>query len=117
MVTQEFLNTTFEAIRPQLKSYLLRMTASIEDTEDIVQDTYLKAHEKLDSFRGDASLKTWLFTIATNLAKNKLKSQKRWPEQVTDICKEAASSNNAFFQDLNKLQKLDSKLTFFRNFR
>lgn len=34
------------------------MTTSVPDTEDIIQDTYVKAHEKLESFRGDSSLKT-----------------------------------------------------------
>jgi hypothetical protein len=51
----------FELARPQLKSYILRITASIEDTEDIVQDTFIRASSKLDTFRGQSSLKTWIF--------------------------------------------------------
>lgn len=73
------------------------MTVSVADTEDIMQDTYLKAHEKLLTFRGDSTLKTWIFTIATNLTKDFLRSKKRWPENVTDICKEAALGNQEFF--------------------
>jgi RNA polymerase sigma-70 factor (ECF subfamily) len=82
-----------------LKSFLLRMTTSVQDTEDILQETYLKAHSKLDTFRGESSLKTWVFSIAANLARDLLRSQKRWPENVTDICKDAALGNRQFFQE------------------
>jgi hypothetical protein len=39
------------------------MTASVDETEDLVQDTYVKAHEKLDTFREESSLKTWILTF------------------------------------------------------
>lgn len=98
-MTTDQLTREFEAFRGQLKSYLLRMTASVHDTEDIVQDTYLKAYAKLNTFQGESSLKTWVFAIASNLAKDHLKSKKRWVENTTDICKEAAMKNQAFFQE------------------
>lgn len=91
------LTQQFESFRSQLKSYILRMTASVQDTEDILQDTYIKANEKLETFKGESSLKTWVFAIASNLAKDHLKSKKRWPENVTDIAKQAALSNPEFF--------------------
>jgi RNA polymerase sigma-70 factor (ECF subfamily) len=72
------------------------MTASVEEAEDIVQDTYVKAHEKLGTFRGESSLKTWIFSIAANLTKDILRSKKLWPETVTDICRTAALSNTEF---------------------
>jgi len=72
---------------------LVRITASVRDAEDITQDTYLKAVDKISTFRGESSLKTWLFTIASNLAKDNLRAQKRWTENVTDITKAAAMSN------------------------
>ena len=98
-MTVELFNQEFESITGQLKSYLLRITASLADAEDIVQDTYIKALEKLNTFRGESSLKTWVFTIASNLAKDNLRAQKRWTENVTDITKQAALSNQAFFQE------------------
>lgn len=93
------LNSEFQAYRGQLKSYILRLTASVHDTEDIVQETYIKAQQKLDTFRGDSSLKTWLFAIASNLARDLLRSKKRWTENTTDICKEAALNNQHFFRE------------------
>lgn len=98
MATDQLL-LEFENVQGELKSFILRMTGSVQDTEDIVQDTYIKAHLKIDTFRGDSSLKTWIFSIASNLAKDLLRSKKRWPENVTDICKEAALNNPQFFQE------------------
>jgi len=111
-MTHKELTDTFEAIRPQLTSYILRMTAHPEETKDIVQDTYLRAYEKLDSFRGDSSLKTWLFAIASNMTRNRLKAQKRWPETVTDICKEAAMSNQQFFQEAMSIRQTSPQGAF-----
>ncbi|MFN0274954.1 MAG: RNA polymerase sigma factor [Chitinophagales bacterium] len=98
-MTIELFNREFETIAGQLKSFLLRITASIADAEDLVHDTYIKALDKLHTFRNESSLKTWLFTIASNLAKDNLRAQKRWVENVTDITKEAALHNKQFFQD------------------
>ncbi len=99
MTTTDQLIIEFEGFRGELKSFLLRMTASVQDAEDIVQDTYIKAQTKLDTFRGDSSLKTWVFAIASNLAKDMLKSKQLWPQNVTDICKAAAMGNPQFFQE------------------
>jgi len=89
----------FEQTRRQLKSYIVRITASVEDAEDTVQDTYIRAVEKISEFRGESSVKTWLFTIASNLAKDNLRAQKRWREDVTDVCKKAAMTNREFFEE------------------
>jgi len=61
-MTTDLLAKEFEKYSGQLKSFILRITASVTDTEDIVQDTYIRASEKLNSFKGESSLKTWLFT-------------------------------------------------------
>jgi RNA polymerase sigma-70 factor (ECF subfamily) len=98
-MTTDQLTPEFETFQGELKSFILRMTASVQDAEDIVQDTYIKAHAKIDSFRGESSLKTWVFSIASNLARDLLRSRKRWPETVTDICREEALNNRAFFEE------------------
>ena len=98
-MTVDDLSVEFETFQGELKSFLLRMTASVQDAEDIVQDTYLKARAKIETFRGDSSLKTWVFTIASNIARDLLRSKKRWPETVTDICREETLGNRQFFQE------------------
>jgi RNA polymerase sigma-70 factor, ECF subfamily len=98
-MTTDQLITEFETFQGELKSFLLRMTASVQDAEDIVQDTYIKAQAKIHTFRGDSSLKTWIFSIASNLARDLLKSRKRWPETVTDICREEVLGNRQFIRE------------------
>jgi RNA polymerase sigma-70 factor (ECF subfamily) len=98
-MTTELFNQEFQSNLAQLKSYLVRITASVADAEDLAQDTYIKASEKINTFRGESSLKTWVFTIASNLAKDNLRAQKRWTENVTDISRAAALSHKDFFQE------------------
>ena len=98
-MTTDQLITEFETFQGELKSFLLRMTASVQDAEDIVQDTYIKAQAKIHTFRGDSSLKSWIFSIASNLARDLLKSRKRWPETVTDICREEVLGNRQFIRE------------------
>jgi RNA polymerase sigma-70 factor (ECF subfamily) len=99
MTTVQF-TTEFETTRPQLKSYILRITASVEDTEDIVQDTFIKALTKLDTFRAESTVKTWIFAIASNIAKDNLRAKKRWTENVTDICKAKALASPNYFPEV-----------------
>jgi RNA polymerase sigma-70 factor (ECF subfamily) len=111
-MTTDELKTQFITIQGELKSFLLRMTASVQDAEDLVQDTYLKAQAKIDTFRGESSLKTWVFSIASNLARDLLRAKKRWPENVTDICKEAALGNRQFFQEALQIRQTSPQGNF-----
>lgn len=99
------LTVEFESFQGELKSFILRMTASVQDAEDIVQDTYIKARSKINTFRGESSLKTWVFSIASNLARDLLRSKKLWPENVTDICREEALGNRQFFQEAMQIRE------------
>lgn len=48
-----------------------RLLKNRQDTEEVTQDTFIRAHKGLEAFRGEASLSTWILQIATNLAYNK----------------------------------------------
>ncbi len=97
-MTSEAFNQAFDDCKDQLRAYILRMTASLHDTEDLVQDTWERANHKLATFREESSLKTWIFSIGSNLTIDYLRKRKRWPENVTDICKAAALSDPTAFQ-------------------
>ena len=90
----------FAAFQDQLKSYLFRITASRADAEDIAHDTFIRSFDKLVGFRQDASLKTWVFQIATNLAYNELKKRKRWDQDVSQQAKALVFDNPALAQHL-----------------
>lgn len=89
---QEFL-----AFSGQLKSYLFRISASKQDAEDLLQDTYLKVFDKIDSFQGKSSFKTWVFSIATNLARDTFRVQERWGENWMDLVKDAHVADPKLF--------------------
>jgi RNA polymerase sigma-70 factor (ECF subfamily) len=111
-MTTDELTTQFEMFQGELKSFVLRMTVSAQDTEDIVQDTYIKARAKINTFRGESSLKTWVFTIASNLARDLLRSRKRWPETVTDICREETLHNRQFLQEAMHIRQTSPQGNF-----
>lgn len=111
-MTVEILNKEFDNHIGQLKSYLLRIAASVQDAEDIAQETYLRAVEKHQGFRGESSVKTWLFAIASNLAKDNARVRKRWAENVTDIARAAAKQDKEFFQEARQLQQSSPQAEF-----
>lgn len=60
-----------------VKRYLLKLGCDGQDVEDIVQDTFVKALLRIDSFRGESSLAVWLCAIARNTWLSQLKRKKR----------------------------------------
>ncbi len=83
----------FSTFQNQLKSYLYRLTANRNDAEDLTHDTFIKAYDKLATYKGASSLKTWVFTIATNLTYNYLERQKRWTADVSEKAKRLVLEN------------------------
>jgi RNA polymerase sigma-70 factor, ECF subfamily len=84
----------FAEFQPQLKSYLYRLLTNRNDADDLTHDTFVKAFDKISTFKGESSLKTWVFQIATHLAYDFLKKYKRWQTDAQDQSKAYAMSNN-----------------------
>ena len=62
---------------------LARFVASLGaggDAEEVVQDAFVRAFASLDGFRADSSLKTWLFSIARNLVRDRARAARRRPD-------------------------------------
>lgn len=63
----------------------LRFVKDIDNAEDVVQESFIKAYQKLNSFEGRASFKSWLYQITVNTARNKLRENKRDTTDLDDV--------------------------------
>src|SRR3982750_2258717 len=68
----------------RLYSLAMRMLGNPADAEDLLQEIFLAAHRKLESFRGESALGTWLYRLATNLCLDHLRSRAARSGQITD---------------------------------
>ncbi len=68
-----------EPFRRELELHCYRILGSLQDAEDMLQETLVAAWRGLDDFEGRASLRTWLYRIATNRCLNLLRSNARRP--------------------------------------
>ena len=71
--------------RRELLAHCYRMLASAQDAEDVLQDTMLAAWQNLAAFEERASLRTWLYRIATNRCLNALRSASRRPAMPSPL--------------------------------
>jgi RNA polymerase sigma-70 factor, ECF subfamily len=97
--------TLFAGFQNQLKSYLYRLLANRNDAEDLTHDTFIKAFDKLYTFKGESSLKTWVFQIATHLGYNYLQRQKRWTPDVSEQAKKIVLQNKTVYNDIVKVHE------------
>jgi RNA polymerase sigma-70 factor (TIGR02960 family) len=71
--------------RRELQLHCYRILGSLQDAEDAVQETLLAAWRGLEGFEGRASLRAWLYRIATNRCLNALRSRGRRPQEVPSM--------------------------------
>jgi len=68
----------------QLYRLALRMTGSEADAQEVLQEAFLNAYQKLPNFRGEAQFSSWLYRIAANSALMRLRRKRRAPDALTD---------------------------------
>jgi RNA polymerase sigma-70 factor (ECF subfamily) len=103
-MNQEIFQYEFVNFSGELTSFLYRLVANRQDAEDLVQDSYLKATSNLSSYNPEiASLKTWVFTIALNTAKNHLSKMRRWGENDLTICENYHSNSPELMAEIGQV--------------
>lgn len=68
---------------PDIYALLYRLTEDAEEARDLTQETFLQAFRAVAHFRGDADLRTWLYRIAVNQARNRWRWWRRRRKNVT----------------------------------
>jgi RNA polymerase sigma-70 factor (ECF subfamily) len=82
-----------DAYRPRILRYLTRLVGAA-DAEDLTQQVLLKISESLAQFRGDSSLSTWIYRIATNAALDQLRRVSARPVQDLACAATTAESDS-----------------------
>ncbi|WP_436532146.1 RNA polymerase subunit sigma-70 [Actinoplanes sp. HUAS TT8] len=104
-----------EPFRRELVAHCYRMLGSIQDAEDVVQETYLRAWRSFEDFEGRSSVRTWLHQIATNRCLTELTRQSRRvlpsglgaPQADPDAPMEAAEAGVRWLQPAPDAKVLD----------
>lgn len=60
----------------EVRAFLIHMLSSVEEAEDLTQDTFIQVFRKADRYKGDGKFQSWLFRIAGNLARSRLRRRK-----------------------------------------
>jgi RNA polymerase sigma-70 factor (ECF subfamily) len=89
----------------RLYNYLLRLLRNEDEAEELAQETFVKAFIHADKYKTIARFSTWLYTIATNLVRNKLRAKRRAPRFVSIWSRGADSSE----EDMPSVELVDTE--------
>lgn len=98
----------FEEQYKKLFGMVYRMTENIQDTEDVLQNVFIKAYSNIKKFRGNSKLSTWLYRITVNESNKYLKSWKKLP--VIQLSEELGLTEKEFFESIEYIQDQDDNL-------
>jgi len=85
-------NVSFTCKPGEIYGLLFRMTENSEEARDLTQETFLRAFQSIGRFRGDADLRTWIYRIAINQARNRWRWWRRRRRDTT-VSIDSATSN------------------------
>jgi len=87
----------------EIYGLLYRLTENAEEARDLTQETFLRAFQSIDRFRGDADLRTWIYRIAINQARNRWRWwRRRHRDSTVSIDASDAAGNAAVVAQLRQ---------------
>jgi RNA polymerase sigma-70 factor (ECF subfamily) len=89
-----------ERVEKPLVNFILRFVGERNVAEDLFQETFVRVVKTLGSFRPEASLTTWIFTIARNLSLDWLKAKRRHREMALDAASSEEKGRVIYFKDV-----------------
>lgn len=101
-LVEQALNGSGEAFKElfmknvtRVHSLCMRISADVQMAEDLTQEVFIKAWEKLNTFKFESKFSTWLHSIAVNQFMMQLRSDKRYSEKIDEFSKEREIQNPA----------------------
>jgi RNA polymerase sigma factor (sigma-70 family) len=88
---EESFRDLFTRYQHPVFSFFARRGLSVDESRDLTQETFMRVFRSIDSFRGEASFQTWLFSIATNLWRNELRHRMAEKRAAAEIPLEDAT--------------------------
>jgi RNA polymerase sigma-70 factor (ECF subfamily) len=79
-----FFEELYEKYHQDVFRFLFYMVKNRETAEDLVQEVYIRVLKSYSKFQGNSSEKTWLFSIARNVAIDWFRKQKNWKQRFND---------------------------------
>ena len=93
--------------KDRILNFIFRFTHDRIAAEDLTQDTFLKLYQKKDSYREISKFSTWLYTIASNLAKTELRKIKRRKTYSISDLSNSDKEDTIFTDPHNDIGKID----------
>ncbi len=80
----------------EVRAFLIHMLSSVEEAEDLTQDTFVQVFRKAGKYQGEGKFQSWLFRIAGNLARSKLRRRKilSWVSFNPDVHDQAGQGDD-----------------------
>jgi RNA polymerase sigma-70 factor, ECF subfamily len=79
----------------RIRQLALRYVRNEDDAEEVVQDVLLKVYQKIDAFRGDAALSSWIYRITFNTAMSRLRSERSSRHEAESVVIDAESGERS----------------------
>lgn len=104
LLVQEGRNQAYDTLvgryKNRLYSYLYRLLGDQGEAEEFAQETFVKAYIHAEKYRTIARFSTWLYTIATNLVRNRVRNAKRRPAMVSLWSENSGGEEDGKWMDL-----------------
>jgi len=96
--------------KPKLRALTCRLVGNPDDAADLCQEALLRAFQNVHTFRGEASIATWLLSIATHLALDHLRARARWRVDAQPMAKEdCMAKRSSLHRDLGQVVSVSAR--------
>jgi len=108
---REAFRTLVERHKDKVMAILTRLLGNLDYSEELAQETFVRAYQGLDGFRGESRFSTWLVQIALHVARNHIKQHRRQGKVVSlDALQERVGLDSRNFRETRREFSADSRV-------